>query len=91
MAPEQIEAHPCRASDQYALGIVLYEWLSGNRPFRGSFTEIAVKQSITPPSSLVAQLPSLPPAVEQVIFTALAKKPEERFGSIRSFVTSYFN
>jgi serine/threonine protein kinase len=88
MAPEQIEAHPRPASDQYALGIVAYEWLSGERPFRGSFTEIAIKQSLTAPSSLVARLPSLPPAVEQVIFTALAKKPEERFASIRSFVTA---
>jgi WD40 repeat protein len=88
MAPEQIEAHPRSASDQYALGIVLYEWLSGERPFRGSFTEIAIKQSLTLPSSLVEYLPSLPPAVEQVIFTALAKKSEERFASIRSFVTA---
>src|SRR5450631_1760670 len=40
MAPEQIEAHPRPASDHYALGLVAYEWLSGERPFRGSFTEI---------------------------------------------------
>src|SRR5215469_1375706 len=33
MAPEQIEGHPRPASDQYALGIVVYEWLSGARPF----------------------------------------------------------
>jgi serine/threonine protein kinase len=88
MAPEQIEAHPRPASDQYALGIVLYEWLCGERPFRGSSPEIAMKQSLTAPSSLVKQLPSLPPAVERVIFTALAKKPEDRFVSISSFVTA---
>lgn len=36
MAPEQTQGHPRAASDQYALGVVLYEWLSGERPFRGS-------------------------------------------------------
>src|SRR5579864_5836101 len=36
MAPEQIAGHPRMASDQYALGIVVYEWLCGTRPFHGS-------------------------------------------------------
>ena len=34
MAPEQIQSKPCSASDQYALGVVVYEWLTGERPFR---------------------------------------------------------
>ena len=88
MAPEQIEAHPRPASDQYSLGIVVYEWLSGDRPFQGSFTEIAVKHSVTPPPSLCEQLPSLSPEIEQVVFTALAKKPEDRFASVRAFATA---
>ncbi|TMC21584.1 MAG: hypothetical protein E6J34_09310 [Chloroflexi bacterium] len=88
MAPEQIEAHPRPASDQYSLAIAAYEWLSGECPFRGSFTEIAVKHSVTPPAPLIPHLPSLPPAVEKVILTALAKKSEERFGSVRAFVTA---
>ena len=37
VAPEQIQQHPCAASDQYALGIMVYEWLTGEPPFRGSF------------------------------------------------------
>ncbi len=85
MAPEQIEAHPRRESDQYSLGVVVYEWLSGTLPFHGSFTEIAIKHSITPPQPLRGHLPTLSPDVEHVILTALAKRPEERFASVSAF------
>src|SRR6184192_2631682 len=40
MAHEQLQGKPRRASDQYALGIVVYEWLCGERPFNGNFTEL---------------------------------------------------
>src|SRR6266480_6247224 len=43
MAPEQIQGKPRLASDQYALGVVIYQWLSGDRPFHGSFPEIAAQ------------------------------------------------
>ena len=52
MAPEQLQAHPRPASDQYSLAIVAYEWLCGYRPFQGSFSEIAVKHTLTPPPPL---------------------------------------
>src|SRR5262249_12256581 len=41
MSPEQFKGQPRRASDQYSLAIVVYEWLSGSYPFRGTFSEIA--------------------------------------------------
>jgi serine/threonine protein kinase len=49
MAPEQIEGHPRPASDQYALGVVVYEWLCGSRPFEGSSTAVMVQQLTMPP------------------------------------------
>src|SRR5437762_2011163 len=40
MAPEQIQDQPCAASDQYALGVIVYEWLCGEPPFRGPLMAI---------------------------------------------------
>jgi serine/threonine protein kinase len=88
MAPEQIQAHPRPASDQYALSILVYEWLSGDRPFHGSFTEIAVKHIMVPPPPLRERVPDLPGAVEQVVLTALAKDPKERFASVQAFANA---
>jgi serine/threonine protein kinase len=85
MAPEQIQGHPRTASDQYALAVVAYEWLAGCLPFRGSFSEVAAQHGTMLPPSLRAQVPELPEAVEQVIFTALSKKPEQRFASVSAF------
>jgi len=88
MAPEQIQAHPRPASDQYSLGVIVYEWLSGERPFSGTFTEIAVKHMMTPVPPLREKIPSVSPEVEQVILTALAKDPAQRFGSVSAFATA---
>jgi hypothetical protein len=85
MAPEQIHGKPRPASDQYALGIVVYEWLSGDRPFRGSFTELCAQHIFAPPPSLREKMPAISLHVEQVVMTALAKDPKQRFGSIHAF------
>jgi outer membrane protein assembly factor BamB/serine/threonine protein kinase len=85
MAPEQIEGRPCSSSDQYALAVLAYEWLSGERPFDGTFVEIASRKSTVPAPPLRSKLPELSPAVEQVIMKALAKEPQERFATIQTF------
>jgi serine/threonine protein kinase/regulation of enolase protein 1 (concanavalin A-like superfamily) len=85
IAPEQLDAHSSPASDQYSLGIVVYEWLSGDLPFHGSFMEIAVKHRMAPPPSLLEKVPMLSPIMDQVVMRALAKDPNERFDSIWAF------
>ncbi len=85
MAPEQIHGQARPASDQYALGIVVYGWLCGVYPFEGSFIEICAKHLTTPPPSLLEKVPTLPPEVEQVVFKALAKDPHQRFASVLEF------
>ena len=88
MSPEQIQGKPRPASDQYSLGVVVYEWLSGKRPFHGSFTELCTQHMFAPPPPLHEIIPTIPPAVEQVVMTALAKDPKQRFGSVLAFATA---
>lgn len=89
MAPEQIQTHPHPASDQYALAITVYEWLCGEQPFQGSFSEIAIKHSVAAPPSLRDKISTIPGEVEQVIFKALAKEPYDRFPSISAFAEAF--
>jgi serine/threonine protein kinase len=88
MAPEQIQGHPRSASDQYSLGVVVYEWLCGDRPFHGTLTEVAVQHATMPPPSMREKVPAISPDVEQVVTTALAKDPKQRFGSVPAFATA---
>ena len=85
MAPEQLLGKPLPASDQYALGIVVYEWLCGQCPFQGSLAELHNLQLHGLPPSLRAKIPSLSPMVERVVMKALAKQPEQRFTTIEDF------
>jgi serine/threonine protein kinase len=85
MSPEQIQGKPRPASDQYSLGIVVYEWVSGDRPFHGSFTELCTQHMFASPPPLREKNPTVSPEVEQAIQTALAKDPKQRFGSVEAF------
>lgn len=89
MAPEQLQGKPRQSSDLYSLGVVVYEWLTGERPFQGTFTEVASQHVLTPPPPLRQKVPTLSRAIEHVVLTALAKDPRERFGSVRAFVAAF--
>ena len=84
-APEQLRGQPRRSSDQYALGIVVYEWLSGDWPFSGTFDEVTHQHMFAQPPSLRMKGIAISLEVEQVIMKALAKEPERRFGNITEF------
>ncbi len=85
MAPEQLQGQPTPASDQYALGALVYEWLCGERAFPGSFPELAVQHTLVPPPSLTKKVPTIPSTVEHVVLKALSKDPALRFASAQAF------
>ncbi len=86
MAPEQFRGYPMQASDQYSLGILVYEWLCGECPFEGAnFIEVGMKHATASLPSLRQKVPALSLAIEQAVFTALAKEPRQRFASIQAF------
>ena len=89
MAPEQINGFASPASDQYALGIVIYEWLCGKRPFSGTLEDIILQHLHTSPPALRQHLPTILPTLEQVVFKALAKDPQQRFASVSDFATAF--
>ncbi|HEY7693258.1 MAG TPA: protein kinase [Gaiellaceae bacterium] len=87
-APEQIEGQDLTgAADRYAFGCVLFECLTGHRPYEHP-SDLAVMRAhvLDAPPRVTALRPELPPALDQIVERALAKEPEKRFDSCRSLI-----
>jgi serine/threonine protein kinase len=89
MAPEQLRGKPCFASDQYALAVMVYEWLCGTLPFRGTMWEIWQQHMYTPPPPLCPLRPELSLRLEHIVHRALAKQPQDRFVSVLAFARAF--
>jgi serine/threonine-protein kinase len=89
-SPEQIKERAVHgAADQYSLGCVLYECLTGRAPFEKSSNEAimwAHVHEFPAPPSLVRL--GLPPAIDEVINRALAKDPGDRYADCREFIAA---
>ncbi len=93
MSPEQLAGQPVDArSDIYSAGVVLYQLLTGDRPYHGSnLTSIyhqALNSEPIPPSKLAV---TVPPAFDPVVARAMAKRPQDRYASAADFAVAIRN
>ncbi len=87
MSPEQVQGRPIDArADLFAAGIVLYQLLTGTRPFDGDTDFLIIQQIVghtaAAPTTFNARLPA---AIDAVVERALAKSPSQRFSTAREF------
>jgi eukaryotic-like serine/threonine-protein kinase len=89
MSPEQIMGLPVDGrSDIFSCGVILYQFLTGERPFAGSSTttmQKVLKEEPLPPSTLNVQLP---PEIDAVVRKALAKRADDRFQTAHEFAAA---
>jgi serine/threonine protein kinase len=90
MAPEQFHNKALTgAADQYALGIVAYEMLTGKKAFDGAtLAEIITKHLFSPPPNLKVERPDLPENISETITRMLAKEPADRFADLDSAIAA---
>jgi eukaryotic-like serine/threonine-protein kinase len=90
LSPEQAQGHAISAaSDLYAIGVILYELLTGVVPFDGdTAVAIAFKQVSAQPPAPSTVNPAVPAALDEIVLRALAKDPAARYAGAEEFIAA---
>jgi len=92
MAPEQWTGEPTAQSDLYSLGVVLYEMITGHRPYTADTPAGVLLKQATESLPLPKQyIPDLPKDVESVLLRVLAKEPKDRYADMHAFIEELQN
>lgn len=91
ISPEQAMGRPIDArTDIYSLGVTTFYWLAGQLPFKADTSiALALMHVHDPPPSLVSMRADVSPVLDQVVHTALAKAPEQRFQTATAFSNAF--
>jgi len=89
MAPEHWDGKPVPATDQYSLAVMAYELLTGRPPFLGNQQQMMYQHLQVQPQPPSRLNPEIPVSLDNVILRALAKRPEDRFGSVAAFAQAF--
>ena len=91
LSPEQVQGHAnTPQTDIYSLGVMLFEMLTGQHPFRGSSSgELLVKHLTVPLPPLQQVRPDLPAELDRVIQCATAKDPAARYADVTALVADF--
>lgn len=85
LSPEQASGHRVTpATDMYSLGVMMFEMLTGTRPFRADSLDVLLSHHLTAPTP---ELPALHAPLQPVLEKLMAKKPEERYGSAQALLS----
>lgn len=90
MAPEHFEGQPETRSDLYAVGLILYQMLTGKHPFEASTPAALMRKHLMePPPSLAQVRPDLPASLDAMLAKALAKQPAQRYQTAAALLVGF--